>query len=129
MRNQKSYWESKRYKNPLKESERNILYGIKQYLQLIENSGKLIWIRNNTGAISVGNEGSKRFIRFGRQGSPDLIVFLQGGKTIFLEVKRKGACQTKEQREFEQKVRELGYDYFVVSSVEEVICIISHNIQ
>jgi hypothetical protein len=107
-------------------TEQSILREIVQYLQMLENLGRLMFVRNNTGALVVGDEKEgKRFIRFGKKGSSDLIVFLKGGRTIFLEVKREKGRQSEAQREFERSVKALGFGYFLVHSLDDVICILS----
>ena len=63
--------------------ESKITTTICRQLQFEENLGKLCFIRNNTGAIQRG----KRFFRFGKPGSSDIILFLPNGKTLFLEIK------------------------------------------
>lgn len=114
--------------NKLVLSERSILREIVGYLKWLESAGKLYWIRNNSGAFVLESEKyRKRFVRFGRQGSSDLIVFLKGGRTIFFEVKRKNGYQTQAQKEFEQTIRALGYEYYVVRSLNEVILVISNS--
>jgi len=55
------------YKYKLKEND--IQRTIKNYLQVLENQGKLMFIRNNSGAMPVkGQNGKMRYIKFGRRG-------------------------------------------------------------
>jgi hypothetical protein len=53
-------------------------------------------------------------------GVADLVVLLPKAKTIFLEVKAPKKYQQPTQKEFERKVKELGHDYYVVRSIEDV---------
>jgi len=61
-----------------------------------------------------------RYIRFGKRGSSDFLIFLNGGRTIHLEVKNEKGRQTTTQLEYEIKVKQLGHQYNVVRSVDEV---------
>ena len=104
-------------KNNLKESE--ILKTIKEYLQILENQNKLMFIRNNSGAMVIRNKSGSRYITFGKKGSPDLLVWVQG-KSIALEVKTIKGRQSKAQKEWQSKFEKLGGEYYIVRSVEEV---------
>lgn len=53
------------------------------------------------------------------RGLPDIIV-IKGGNFVGLEVKRPGAKQSLEQKEFEKRVKDEGGEYYVVHSIEEV---------
>jgi len=107
----------KKIKNNLKESE--ILKSIKDYLQYLENQGKLMFIRNNSGAIVIRNKSGSRYITFGKKGSPDLLVWVQG-KSIALEVKTLKGRQSASQKEWQSKFEKLGGEYYIVHSIEEV---------
>ncbi len=61
----------------LKLSEADVIKVIKDYLQIQKNQGKLMYIRNNTGAIPIpAGKNKRRFVRFGDKGSPDFLVFI-----------------------------------------------------
>jgi VRR-NUC domain len=94
-----------------------IVTAIQQYLQLLENQGKLVYQRNNSGSTKIGNN----FIRFGKTGSPDLYVFLPNGKTLMIEVKNDKGKLSEGQKEFQEKITNLGHEYIVVRSLDEVI--------
>ena len=100
-----------------KESEDDILKTILDYLKILENQRKLVFIRNNTGAIKTTDN---RFIRFGRTGSPDVIIFLKDKQTIFLEVKSSVGVLSVAQRIFKNQVEAFGFKYEVIHSFEEV---------
>lgn len=101
----------------LKVSESSIQTAIETFLKYQENLGKLVFIKNNSGAFKT-SKGS--FVRFGKKGSPDFIVFLQNGKTLHLEIKNFSGRQQKSQKEYQQKIEDLGHLYYVAHSVEEV---------
>lgn len=91
---------------------------IEQYLQLMENQSKLVYIKNNSGSF-VNKNGN--FYRMGRPGSSDFIVAISNGITLWLEVKLPTTKQNENQILFEQKVKNLGHKYYVVRSVDEVV--------
>jgi hypothetical protein len=98
-----------RRKQPL---EREIQAAICQYLDV----RKHFWWRNNSGAFTTEHGG---FVRFGRPGSPDIIV-VHVGRPYFLEVKRPGSYQSPEQKGFQARAEKVGALYAVVRSIEDV---------
>ena len=60
------------------------------------------------------------WMRFGQKGSPDICV-VKDGFFIGLEVKQKGGRQSPEQKDWEKRVKEAGGEYYVVSSIDDVI--------
>ena len=110
-------------------SESQTVTGILRYLTLLENQGKLIVMRNNTGAFIgeyIDKQGRKRtrLVRFGKRGSPDVLVWLPG-RSIFLEVKSRTGQQTKAQQEFQKQAESIGVEYYVVRSIDKVRKIIN----
>ena len=99
--------------------ESALLKSITDYLQYLENMGRLYFVRNNSGAFVGEYKGKKRFVRFGKKGSSDIIIYLKGGKVIFIEAKTEKGEQTANQIAFERLIKTLGYDYHVVRSFEE----------
>lgn len=98
-----------------------IVTAITTYLQWMENLGKLVFIRNNSGAF-INPKGN--FFKMGRAGSPDFIVFLNNGRTIHLEIKNEKGKQNQAQKDYEEKVTKLGHSYFLardVNQVEEIL--------
>ena len=102
--------------------ESNIVTAISTYLQMLENQGKLIFIRNNSGAYKMGNS----FVRFGKAGSPDFFMFLDEGengiygRTLHIEVKNEKGKQNDNQKEYQKNIEALGHRYIIVRSLEEV---------
>ena len=99
----------------MKESQ--IQTAIEQVLRVYEKSGSCVYIKNNTGAHKTDHGA---FIRFGKVGSSDFLLFLQGGQTVFLEVKTPKGRQNDNQKDFQRRVEQLGHSYFVVRSAREV---------
>lgn len=77
--------------------------------------------RNNVGTFLTAY-GTP--ITLGVPGESDLTVFCKGGQTIFLEVKTPTGRQSKAQKHFEEYVNSLGYEYYVVRSVEDALNIV-----
>lgn len=52
-------------------------------------------------------------------GVSDLIILKPNGKTIFVEVKTEIGKQSDAQSEFQKKVQDMGFDYYLVRSLQE----------
>lgn len=103
--------------------EQNIQRGIVNYLKW----GGYLFCAPDCG-INVASERTRGILKaMGRvAGVPDILVFVPG-KVIGLEVKRpsiKGICTkgraSDEQKEFGKRLQELGHEYHIVYSVEDV---------
>jgi len=99
--------------------ESKIVTSVCNYLQLLENQGKLCFIRNNSGALKIGN----RFIRFGKKGSPDIVLFLPK-YVILLEIKNDKGTQSENQVEFQKRIEKLGYFYVIARSLDDVLSLL-----
>lgn len=103
-------------------NEKTLQTNIMQHLDYL---GKLT---NNIYAYHIANEG-KRSIYYGKSlkkqglkaGVPDIVIMLNGWRTIYLEVKVGNNKQTQSQKDFENICKQLGFPYFVVRSVDDVI--------
>lgn len=106
----------------MKESQ--IVTAITQYLSLLENQNKLLFIRNNSGAMYNSRGG---FYKFGRTGSPDFLIFLRdysntnNGRCLHLEIKTNKGKLSPGQLEYQAKILMLGHHYEVAHSLDEVI--------
>ena len=118
-------------KRPKESGKGGIQATILEYLGTLEAMGKLLVIRNQTGALKAGrgHESSyeQRYIKFGRKGSADILVWLPGGQGIMFEVKREGEKQTREQKVFQAKCDKLRIPYYVVRSVASVKLILDRS--
>ena len=57
-----------------------------------------------------------------KAGVPDIVILLEGGKTVFIEMKRKkGGTVSKEQKEWLERLRVLGFDAYVCKGAKEAI--------
>lgn len=52
-------------------------------------------------------------------GVSDLILILPNGKLLFLELKIEKGVQSASQKEFEQRVNLLGFEYHIIRSIEQ----------
>jgi len=104
-------------KRLIEPKESAIQTGIEKYLIFMENMGKLVYQKNNTGAVKV--EG--RFIRFGKDGSSDFLVYLPKGETLHLEVKTSKGRQTDNQKKYQKDVEALGHEYYIARSPDNAI--------
>jgi hypothetical protein len=59
-------------------------------------------------------------------GVSDMII-ISPKKIIFIEVKTETGKQSPDQKDFEQKVKSMGYDYFLVRSLDQFKAIINEN--
>ncbi|MDP6999842.1 MAG: hypothetical protein QF569_27550 [Candidatus Poribacteria bacterium] len=98
--------------------ESQVQSAIEDYLKLLERGGRCAYIKNNSGAYKTERGG---FVRFGRAGSPDFLLFLDGGRCWHLEVKTAKGRQSKSQKDYQLMVEELGHLYLIVRSVGEVV--------
>lgn len=104
----------------MKESE--IQSAIIDYLKILEQQGKLFFHRSNNN--TVYDPIGKRFRSLAKgqkKGFPDILVLFHG-KCIGIEVKTDTGRQSKEQKEIEKRFKENGAEYYVVRSVNDVIC-------
>lgn len=59
------------------------------------------------------------------KGASDLIVILPNGKLMFVELKQPKGIQSLEQKDFESRVKILGFEYHIIRSLEEFIILIA----
>lgn len=84
-----------------------------------------VW-RNNSGAYKP--EGSKRFIRYGCKGSPDIIGMTPSGRFIGVECKYGKGKLTEPQERFGENIESSNGIFIVAYSIDdleankEVIC-------
>lgn len=100
-----------------KESE--IQNAVCEYLAL----RKYFFYRSNNIPISDLRNG-KRFFRalpkYAVKGVPDITIITDGGFVCFLEIKRPGAKQSSEQKDFEKRCKVIGAEYRVITSVDQL---------
>lgn len=110
---------------------------IERFLMLEEAEGRVVYIKNNTGAVrTIRKDGSKGFMRFGKKGSPDFLIWknhsellempdgsrvrISHVRTYFVEVKTEIGVQSDAQRKFQAKVENIRGEYFIVRNLNEL---------
>ena len=76
--------------------------------------------RINSGAHLAGEGASRRFIRYGFKGCPDLIGQLVDGRALYVEVKKPSGRVSPEQAEFIERAKRFNACAFVARSVSDV---------
>ena len=98
--------------------EAAIQSGIIEYLRMC---GYLVE-RSNVGAIKTERGG---MVKTGLPGSSDLKVYLPGGRTLHLEIKRPGRKLTEAQEQMQATLTVLGHTYRVANSIEDAVSILA----
>jgi len=93
---------------------------VKACIDYLRYKGFLV-LRNNSGMIFINDNGKIRSIRAGMAGSADIIACSPGGRFFAIECKSKTGKLTESQKEFLQKVSELGGVALVVRNIDELI--------
>jgi rhamnose utilization protein RhaD (predicted bifunctional aldolase and dehydrogenase) len=104
-------------KLPTKTKESCIQSAIEKYLQLLENTGRIVYVKNNSGAF-MSPRG--HFFRFGKAGSPDFFIFVKNGSVIHCEVKNENGKLSALQKEYQARIEKLNHNYFVVRNITDV---------
>jgi hypothetical protein len=97
---------------------------LKQCLDLLKLR-RVFHFRNQTGALAVGQEVNRRFVRFGAVGSSDIIAILpthsrRPGVFLALEIKRPGGRVSKPQARFLANVKHHGAEAHVIEDVVQL---------
>lgn len=82
----------------------------------LEGLGCLV-IRVQSGLLRLPG----RVVRCAPKGTPDLCVLVDGGRTVWLEVKHGTGKASAEQFEMHNAMRSMGHEVAVVWSVEDAI--------
>ena len=94
--------------------ESQILRAITDYLTL----KRYLFIRNGTGSFKTEKGG---YFKTGSAGSPDILVFTEGGVCIGLEVKTSTGKLNENQVAWKARAEKIGMRYCVVRSLDEAI--------
>lgn len=116
---------STKYKN-LKIMKETTEAKIQQDIVLWYNNNYCLNHHNPRGLIfSVPNDSinaieTKRKVNTGLlKGVSDLIVITPNGKILFIEIKTEKGIQSESQKDFEQRIKALGYEYHVIRSLHQ----------
>lgn len=91
-----------------------------QIVNYLRASGYLVFAIANGGSRNA-IEGANLKKEGVLAGVADLQVLLNNGKSLFLEVKTEKGKQQQTQKDFEERCKELGHNYHIVRSIEDVI--------
>lgn len=93
------------------------LRAILDYLEWWQNSGRLKYIRVNSGTFNV----SGRYIKGAPAGTGDIIVEIgPDGKYMEIEVKAEDGKQSRLQRDNQRRVESLGGIYLIARNIVDV---------
>ena len=94
------------------------------YLACCENAGHIShYDRLNSGIIYAKRGRFINRIRLCRSGTPDIYIITTQGELVWIECKR-GSKLSDDQMEFKEKMEKAGIDYYVVSDLIELKCIV-----
>lgn len=88
---------------------------VRACLELLQLRGVYAW-RNNSGGAVMG----KRFVRFGKKGSADILGVLGGGRILAVECKMPGRKPSPDQRAFLDAIAAAGGLALVVRNVGQL---------
>ena len=109
--------------------EKDTKYAVEQYLQILQNQGKLVFLRLNAGDFIVARGGKfERRIKGCPKGTADLLVIRKENwdgvvsecGVYFFELKSDKGKQSPEQKEFQVAVEAQCTEYHIIRSVEQV---------
>jgi hypothetical protein len=92
----------------------------RQILDWLELNHIFHW-RSNTGAFAGEYKGKKRFVRFGKKGTPDIFA-VYDGEIFGIEVKGPNGELSEEQKEWRNEFWHAGGYYVVARCLEDVTC-------
>jgi hypothetical protein len=99
-------------------TESAVLSGV---LRALKVHPRVAWAqRMNSGAHVTGEGKTRRFVRFGFKGCPDVIGQLVGGRALYIEVKRPSWRVSPDQKAFLEYTAKHGAVAFVARSVTDV---------
>lgn len=103
-------------KTPKKALEGPIQNSICEYLELRR---RFFFRVNNQPIFDVTRKTFRALPKYTMKGIPDICV-LHEGQVVWLEVKRAGAKQSPEQKEFQVRCEKESIEYYVVRSIDDV---------
>ena|SRR3990167_5550302 len=90
---------------------------------------RIFHYRNNSGAMVSEYHGKKRFMRFGKVGSPDIVAVIRPrgvdhGQYVGIEVKRVGNNLSEAQIAFKEQLEVAGGKWITAYCLEDVIAML-----
>lgn len=94
------------------------------YLSRIEAYVKTLTFYHPPNELMRTSKLKLLYTAFGsKAGVPDLIIFIKGGKTVFVELKAGKNDTTEKQDIFEAKVQALGFSSYLINAMNPVDCV------
>lgn len=84
-------------------------------------------LRMNAGVMHVGGENDKRRIHLGEVGTPDLLVMLPCGRSLWLELKAPSGTLSPAQAAWHERARKLGHTVHVVRDTRDAIDLVTRS--
>lgn len=100
--------------------EKDIQFACCQYLELKRH---FFWRNNTTPIYDPTRQAFRAMPKYALRGVADIIVIADGGKAVFLEIKRPGGKQSEDQIIFEERCTQVGATYAVITDVEQLIAL------
>lgn len=92
----------------------------------LRNNGIFVFAVPNGGSRKNALEGYNLKLSGVMAGVADLIILLPK-RVVFVEMKMPEGRQSDSQKEFEKKVEELGFEYYIWRSVDEAVQFVKYN--
>jgi hypothetical protein len=88
-----------------------------------DERGLLCYNLNNSSNKIQGNQNKALGLIKGRSD----MVYYKKGKAIMLEFKTETGTQSKDQKEWEQRIKSEGFEYRIIRNFEDFLSIINEN--
>ena len=114
--------------------ESSVLAVLTAYLEMMMKRGRLSYSRHHpvrpvTRKTSFFGMTDNRLIFAkipeSQKGAPDLMVYLPGGRTVFVEVKSDCGAQSPDQKQWQRRHEKLGFKYILVRKLEDLTEVIN----
>lgn len=93
---------------------------VKAALEFLKLRNIPAW-RNNTGAMAIQTQGTKRFVRYGHVGSADILGCMPpAGRLLAIECKSAKGKQTAAQEDFEDAITAAGGLYILARTLDDI---------
>lgn len=109
--------------------EADVLSELKWLLTILQNQGKLKFVRINVSPIIRGSGVTKVFLKNKEMvGLPDLMIWMKAGPCLCVEVKRpRKGVQSPEQKKFQMDLQALGHVYRIITSFKEMELLLAEH--
>lgn len=115
-------------------TEAQIQKGVVKYLAQMEAITKQFTFTHPANGSNKSPAQAALFKALGqRAGAPDLLIFMEGGKTLFIELKSKKGSLSDKQKDFHGVLRTLKFDVYTIAgkcvndAIDQIIPILRMN--